>query len=115
MPQRCAGCSDNQATDAGRGTQKDVWALEQTIDRGYALACFYCGDIDPDRNDFSDGVHPFYLPPGQTERGPHDWGTIAAWAWGMHRAVHFLVTDPELDKARIAVGGQSQPGKTSLL
>lgn len=115
MPQHCAGCPDNRATDAGRGSQKDVWAIEQTINRGYALACFYCGDLDPDRNDFSDGVHPFYLAPGQTARGPHDWGTIAAWAWGMHRAVDYLVTDPSIDKKWIAAVGHSRLGKTALL
>lgn len=115
MPEHCPGCRDHQATDAGRGSQKEVWAVEQTIDRGYALACFYCGDIDPDRNDFSDGVHPFYAAPGQVGREPHDWGTIAAWAWGMQRAVDYLVTNPEIDKARIALVGHSRLGKTSLL
>ena len=115
MPQSCAGCTDNRATDAGRGTQKDVWAVEQTIDRGYALACFYCGDVDPDRNDFTDGIHPYYAAEGQTARGPHDWGTIAAWAFGMQRAVDYLVTDRDLDPARIAAVGHSRLGKTALL
>lgn len=115
MPEHCPGCRDHQATDAGRGSQKEVWAVEQTIDRGYALACFYSGDIDPDRNDFSDGVHPFYLAPGQVGRGVHDWGTIAAWAWGMQRAVDYLVSNPEIDRKRIAAVGHSRLGKTSLL
>jgi (4-O-methyl)-D-glucuronate---lignin esterase len=115
MPDSCAGCRDHQATDAGRGSQQDVWAVEQIIDRGYALACFYCGDVDPDKNDFSDGVHPFYAAKGQMARNPHDWGTIAAWAWGMQRAVDYLVTDPAIDKSRIAVVGHSRLGKTSLL
>ena len=115
MPDHCPGCRDHQATDAGRGAQKDVWAVEQTIDRGYALACFYAGDIDPDRNDFSDGVHPHISPPGENGRGPHDWGTIAAWAWGVHRAVDYLVIDRDLDKSRIAVVGHSRMGKTALL
>lgn len=115
MPDHCPGCTDHQATAAGRGAQKDVWAVEQTIDRGYALACFYCGDVDPDRNDFTDGVHPFYATPGQTGRDPHAWGTIAAWAWGMQRAVDYLVAHPDLDKRRIAVVGHSRLGKTSLL
>ena len=115
MPDNCAGSRDHHATDAGRGTQKDVWAIEQTIDRGYALACFYCGDVDPDRNDFSDGIHPHYVAPGQTERGSHDWGSIAAWAFGMHRAVDYLVTDPALDKTRIAAVGHSRLGKTAIL
>jgi len=115
MPEHCPGCRDHQATDAGRGSQKEVWAVEQTIDRGYALACFYCGDVDPDRNDFSDGVHPFYLKPGQVGREPHDWGTIAAWAWGMQRAVDYLVSNPELDAKHIALVGHSRLGKTALL
>jgi hypothetical protein len=115
LPDNCPGCTDHRATDAGRGKQKDVWAVEQTIDRGYALACFYCGDVDPDRNDFTDGVHPFYATPGQAGRDPHDWGTIAAWAWGMQRAVDYLVMNPDLDKQRIAVVGHSRLGKTALL
>src|SRR5262249_55579382 len=39
----------NRATEAGRGAQVDTWAVEQTIDSGYAVATAYCGDIDPDR------------------------------------------------------------------
>src|SRR5581483_4291466 len=49
MPAHCPGVKDHRATDAGRGTQVDVWALEQSIDRGYAVATLYSGDIDPDR------------------------------------------------------------------
>lgn len=111
----CAGVQDNRAGDAGRGSQVDVWAVDTVIDRGYALATFYSGDIDPDRPDFSDGVHPHYLKPGQTELGPHDWGTISAWAWGISRAVDYLVTDPDIDARRIAVVGHSRLGKTALL
>ena len=41
----CPGCVDNHATDAGRGTQLNIWNIEQSIDRGYAVATFYCGDV----------------------------------------------------------------------
>jgi len=115
MPQHCPGCEEHRATDAGRGTQIDVWNLEASIDRGYAVATFYCGDVDPDRPDFSDGVHPFFDSDGTKEPGPHTWGTIAAWAWGIHRAVDYLVTDEDLDARRIAVVGHSRLGKTALL
>jgi hypothetical protein len=115
MRDRCAGVVENRATEAGRGSDVDDWSIEQSIDRGYAVATFYCGDIDPDKHDFTDGVHPHYLKPGQTGPGPHDWGTIAAWAWGIHRAVDYLVTDPNLDKTRIAAVGHSRLGKTALL
>jgi dienelactone hydrolase len=110
-----AGVRNNRATDAGRGTQVDVWALEQSVDRGYAVATFYSGDIDPDRPDVREGVQPHYYKPGQTKAGPHDWGTIAAWAWGISRAVDYLVTDKDLDRERIAVVGHSRLGKTALL
>lgn len=115
MPDRTPGANDHRATDAGRGTEVNVWNIEGSIDRGYAVATFYCGDVDPDKPDFSDGVHPHYLPPGQTRPGPHQWGTIAAWAWGISRAVDYLVTDGDLDRERIAVVGHSRLGKTALL
>ncbi|HTI52360.1 MAG TPA: acetylxylan esterase [Planctomycetaceae bacterium] len=115
MPKSCPGCEDNRASDAGRGAHKDVWALDQSISRGYAVATCYCGDIDPDRNDFTDGVHPHFPTRDGKARGPHDWGTIAAWAWGLMRCVDYLVTDKDLDPRRIAVVGHSRLGKTALL
>jgi hypothetical protein len=105
------GVKDNRATDAGRGKQIDVWALEQSIDRGYAVATFYDGDVDPDVKAPRDGIRPHI----HKKIGPHEWGTIAAWAWGIHRAVDYLVTNPELDAKRIAVVGHSRLGKTALL
>lgn len=115
MRDRCPGCVGNQATEAGRGGERDKWAVEQTIDRGYAVATYYQGDIDPDRNDFTDGIHPHYFKPGQTAPAPTDWGTIAAWAWGLHRCVDYLVTDRRIDAQKIAVFGHSRNGKTALV
>jgi hypothetical protein len=108
------GVKNNRATEAGRGKQANVWALEQSIDRGYAVATFYNGDIDPDETSVRGGIQPF-LRKKSGEPGPHDWGTIALWAWGVQRAVDYLVTNPEVDKDRIAVVGHSRLGKTALL
>jgi hypothetical protein len=107
------GAKDNRATDEGRGTEVDTWALDQSVARGYAVATFYCGDVDPDRKDVREGIQQFIGKKDQP--GPHDWGTIAAWAWGIMRAVDYLVTDKDLDKSRIAVVGHSRLGKTALL
>jgi hypothetical protein len=114
LPKNYPGVKDNHATDAGRGKLVNVWAIEQTIDRGYAVATIYCGDIDPDRPDKREGIQPHLRKPGQ-ESGPHDWGTIAAWAWGLQRAVDYLVTDPDIDARRIIIVGHSRLGKTALL
>ena len=108
------GVKDNHATEAGRGTQTDLWAIEQSIDRGYAVATFYSGDIDPDRPDVREGIQPHFQKKGE-KPGPHDWGTIAAWAWGLQRAVDYLQTDKDIDRTRIAVVGHSRLGKTALL
>jgi hypothetical protein len=104
----------NRATEAGRGTEVDVWAIEQTIDRGYAVATFYCGDVDPDRADVREGIQP-HLRKAGTQPGPHDWGTIAAWAWGIQRVVDYLAQDADIDPSRIIVVGHSRLGKTALL
>ena len=108
---------NNRATEKGRGKNIGTWALEQSIDRGYAVATVYYGDIFPDKPDFNDGVFPvFFTPhPGQKSPGAVAPGAIAMWAWGLHRIVDYLVTVPELDRSRIAVTGHSRLGKTALL
>lgn len=108
------GVRHHRATDAGRGQQADVWAIDQSVDRGYAVATFYNGDIDPDRPHARDGVQ-FHLRYDGRPAQPQDRGTIAAWAWGLHRAVDYLVTDADIDRGRIAVVGHSRLGKAALL
>jgi hypothetical protein len=109
------GVKNNRATEEGRGTEVDTWALDQSLERGYAVATFYNGDVDPDRADVREGIQPHLAKLNLTKPGPHDWGTIAAWAWGIHRAVDYLVTDKDLDAKRIIVVGHSRLGKTALL
>jgi hypothetical protein len=108
------GVKDNRATEEGRGKERDVWAIEQSIDRGYAVATFYPGDLDPDRKEAREGIRPFFAKEDE-RHGPHHAGTIAVWAWGVQRAVDYLVTDKEIDPKRIAAVGHSRLGKTALL
>ena len=118
MSGSCAKCVDNRATEASRGTQVDVWALEQSIDRGYAVATFYCGDIEPDKTNAPDGLRAWLnrAPAGASvSTSTNDCGTIAAWAWGISRAVDYLVTDKDIDARRIAVTGHSRLGKAATV
>jgi len=114
MPDWIDHQTDNRATDAGRGTRMDRFPIEQIIDRGYAVASFYNGDLDPDKPDFTDGIHP-HLAAGDGERDDHSFGTLAAWAWGLQRAVDYLLTHPAIDPSGIAAVGHSRNGKTALL
>jgi len=113
----CAGVVNNRSTEKGRGGQADVWNVDLIVSRGYGLATFYSGDIDPDTPDFSDGIEPSFYKPGQTGPAPDDAGAIAAWAWGYHRVVDYLLETPTLkvDPKRIAAVGHSRNGKTTLL
>lgn len=98
-----------------RGIEKDFWCVEYVLSRGYAFASFYQGDIDGDRDDPSDGLHPHLEQLKVSypkDLGP---GTIACWAWGFHRVVDALASDGAIDSMRIAVIGHSRRGKTALL
>jgi hypothetical protein len=108
------GVVGNRATEAARGSAADVWNVEKVIDRGYAIATFYNGDVEPDYPDAPDGIRARMRKPG-APRGKHEWGAIAAWAWGMHRAVDALQKQPEIDPTRIAAVGHSRNGKATLL
>ena len=114
MPANGPGVKDNEATDAGRGKQPDTWPLAEIVGRGYAVATFYCGDIQPDRPNVREGMRAT-IPPPTGEANPAETATIMWWAWGIHRAVDYLVTDTRIDAKRIAVVGHSRLGKTALL
>lgn len=113
----CAGVENDRATEKGRGSQADVWNVDLIVSRGYALATFYSGDIDPDTPDFSDGIEPAFYQPGQTSPRPDDAGAIAAWAWGYQRVVDYVLATPQIaaDPRRVIAVGHSRNGKTSLL
>lgn len=88
---------------------------EKLLDAGFGVATFYYGDIDPDYAEgFKDGIRVHYLKPGETERAPDAWGSIAAWAWGMSRVEDYFETDPQIDAKRVAIQGISRLGKTVM-
>ena len=104
----CKGEIDEQ-----RGSRTEYWCVEYLIDRGYAFATFQVADMDPDKNDFTDGIHPWITNLPNTDPDAN-WGTIAAWTWGLSRAIDYLVEVPSIASHKIALIGHSRRGKTAL-
>lgn len=100
--------------DPTRLKKSEFWPAEEAIARGYAMAAFFNGDVDPDdKTDIGhkDGIHALLDRGG---RAPDAWGTLAAWAWGASRCMDYLQTDPAVARDQVAVIGHSRGGKTAL-
>lgn len=83
-----------------------------TIDilrRGFILAQFNRTAVVPDlyNSDRTSGLYTVYPEA--------EFGALAAWAWGYHRCVDFLLSLDEVTPDGIAVVGHSRGGKTALL
>ncbi len=106
---------DKKKVPANQGMSFGKINVTRLIDSGFGFATVYYGDIDPDfLGGIPFGVRSLYLKPGQTEPAPDEWGSIAAWAWGLSRAMDYLETDKGVDPKRVAITGVSRLGKTVM-
>ncbi|MCX6237872.1 MAG: acetylxylan esterase [Bacteroidia bacterium] len=49
------------------------------------------------------------------QRKTDDWGVLAAWSWGLSRALDYFETDKAINPKQIGIQGHSRWGKTALL
>lgn len=103
-------------TDPTRTQVSEFWPVEELIARGYGAATLQLDDLAPDdRATFASGaIRLFEGEPLPAGRRNDAWKMISAWSWGASRAMDYLVTDPQVDAARVAVVGHSRGGKAAL-
>ena len=100
--------------DPSRKSLSPFWPAEMMIAEGYAAAAVITHEMAPDYIDnFSTKFHRLF-PEYVSERPADAWGAITAWAWGMSRAIDYLVSDPMINSKEIITAGHSRGGKTSL-
>jgi dienelactone hydrolase len=80
--------------------------VAEIVQRGYALAEFDRTEIAPDSAERR-GVYIAYPD--------YQGGRLAAWAWGYHRVIDYLLTRRDIDRRRIIITGHSRGGKATLL
>jgi len=95
--------------ESARGRSASRWSIDKMLAAGYGLAVIDYNDFEPDFDGGRQyGVRALWYDESAT------WGAIGAWAWGLSRAMDYLVTDPKVDAKHVAVFGHSRLGKTSL-
>lgn len=108
------GVESNVAVEQSRGTMSRRWPVDLIIESGYGVATLYRGDIDPDKDDFTDGIHQLFYSEGQSRPKNDEWGTIAAWSWSLSRVMDYLETVDKIDSEKVIVVGHSRLGKVAL-
>ena len=108
------GIANNTLTEESRGKRTNRWAVDKILNAGYGLATIYYGEVDPDINNFTDGVHSLLYQQTQSRPKSDEWGSISAWSWGMVRALDYFEKDPDIDASKVIAFGHSRLGKTSL-
>jgi hypothetical protein len=108
------GSGNNRATESSRGLSKSDWPVDLITSRGYALATIYYGDIAPDDpKHWREGVARLF-PKENANKQKSEPAAIASWAWGLSRALDYLVTRKDINPKQVAVMGHSRLGKTAL-
>lgn len=88
--------------------QNSLGSASAALARGYAVATVPYQQLGADSPDYaSTAFFPAYPE--------YDWRDFSAWAWGLSRAVDYLVTNPTLDANKIALTGVSRLGQAVLL
>ena len=87
---------------------------EFTQPNGWGACVFNANHLQPDDGAFLTSYLIGLCNKGNW-RKPTDWGTLAAWSWGISRLIDYFETDNDVDATKIGVSGHSRFGKATLV
>ena len=90
------------------------WPVATIINAGCGVATMYYWEVAPDKEEFTTGIYPLFYQPNQVKPLPNEWGGLAAWAWGLSKAMDYLQFDKQVDAKRVIVLGHSRLGKAAV-
>jgi hypothetical protein len=97
----------------GRWTPMDRY-WEICSSHGWGVCIFDCAALQPDNGAFLTSYIIGLCNKGNW-RKPADWGSLAAWSWGVSKLIDYFETDPDVDETKIGVTGHSRFGKATLV
>lgn len=101
-----------RALDMAVDMDNGHWPVPMMMERGHAVSGFYATDAQSDDGSFCGGLAAIF---GTTkDRGPHEWGVLAVWAFAARCVANYLQTLPEIAPRKIGVTGHSRCGKAAL-
>lgn len=106
LPSYSSDTSDGKWQEK-RGSAAERWNIADCVSRGYAVGTMYSADWAPDGKDT---YHTRVI--GLFEED--EFKAIGAWAFGLMRGADYLMSDPAIDHAHIAVLGHSRLGKAAV-
>jgi hypothetical protein len=101
------------APGAGRGPA-GPGTMQQLLGKGWGYATFNPGTVQADSGGALN-VGIIGLVNEGKSRQPDDWGSLAAWSWGLSRAIDYFETDKSVDAKRLGVEGHSRYGKAAIV
>jgi len=88
--------------------KSSLGAASAALSRGYAVVTMNYSQLGADATNW----HSTAFFPSYPE---YDWRDFSAWAWGISRAVDYLLTDSLIDREKIMATGVSRCGQPVLL
>ncbi len=86
----------------------------ENVPQGWGVCFFYLSDLQPDNGTFLTSYLIGLVNKGNW-RTPTDWGTLAAWSWGVSRLIDYFETDAAVNAKQIGITGHSRYGKATLV